>query len=56
LAAHCVTDADVETAWAFLESEPASADGEHESTEFLMRNHINPLPFIATIQIVGKVY
>lgn len=36
LATHGVSDADVETAWAFLESEPASAYGEHEPTQFLM--------------------
>jgi len=45
LTPHGISDADVETAWAFLESEPASAYGEHEPTESLMRNHFDPLSY-----------
>jgi len=43
LTPHGVSDADVETAWAFLESEPTSTNGDFEPTEFLMRNHLDPL-------------
>jgi len=32
LTPHGVSDADVETAWAFLESEPASTNGDLEPT------------------------
>jgi hypothetical protein len=33
---HGLADADVETAWAFLESEPASTDGDFEPSELFM--------------------
>lgn len=34
-----LADANVESAWAFLESEPASANGDFEPSELFMRDH-----------------